>query len=215
MRQTLIEFLGTFFFVLVLGLTVVPPNVGPFAPLAVGIALAALMQTGGRGAVPHLNPAVTVAVWIRGRVGVREVLLFLIAQLVAGAGAALLVDFFRTGGVHAATVPGVRDAVKLLLVEFLFTCAVVYVFLRTTTLAPGAALSSPGLAVGFMVMGAMYAGMPLSGAALNPAVAIGETLMGLIAPGDLSLYLGATLLAGASAALLFRAVEGGGEEKEP
>ena len=202
MKNGLAEFVGTFFLVLVTGLTVVPPNVGPFAPLAVGAALAALVYAGGR----FYNPAVTVAIWIRGKYTAKETLLFVLVQVVAGIAGALTVNYLRVGTPDPATTPVAREALKLFTTEFLFTCVLCYVVLQVATSAKSAGNSYYGLAIGLTVIGASYAAAPISGAEFNPAVAVGAAIMGLMSVGNLWLTLGASFIGGAVGAIAYRIV---------
>ncbi len=66
-RKYLVEFIGTFFLVLTVGLCVLKPDSGVIAPLAIGSALMVMIYAGGHISGGHYNPAVTLAVFIRGR----------------------------------------------------------------------------------------------------------------------------------------------------
>jgi len=202
MKNTAVEFIGTLFFVLVVGLTVVPPNVGPFAPLAVGAALAALVYAGGR----FYNPAATLALWIRGKYTLKDAILILVVQIAAGIVAALVVNYIRSGAFGPATTPIVRDSIKVLVTETLFTFLLVYVILEVATSSKSAGNSYYGIAIGLTVTAICYAGAPVSGADFNPAVAGGAAFMGLISAADVWLYIGANLIGGALAAVMYRVV---------
>jgi aquaporin Z len=76
--------------------------------------------------------------------------------------------------------------------------------LSVATSKKSAGKSYFGLAIGFTVMAAAYAGGPISGGAFNPAVAIGITLMGLSSVGNLWVFLAANFAGGALAALAFQ-----------
>lgn len=209
MKASIVEFVGTFVLVVVFGLTLVPPGVGAFAPLAIGLMLAAMVTAGGPVSGGHFNPAVTLGVWLRGRCAGRVVLPYVVAQLVGASLAGILVNYFRAGGVAPTTTPVVHDLVKLGVVELLFTFTLVYVFLAVSlpSRGPGGAFS--GLAVGAAVLGGMYAGLPLSGGAFNPAVAVGMSLMGLGSLNLLWMYLLAELAGGALAAIVFKTTYSG------
>jgi len=90
-----------------------------------------------------------------------------------------------------------------LLVEFLFTFALCYVVLNTATSKSTEGNSYYGLAIGFTVLAGAYAVGPVSGAAFNPAVAIGISVMGLSAISNIWIYLAANFVGGAIAALVF------------
>ena len=65
MKKYLVEFIGTFFLVLTIGMTVIDPDKGVIAPLAIGATLMVMVFAGGHVSGAHYNPAVTLAVWLR------------------------------------------------------------------------------------------------------------------------------------------------------
>ena len=65
MRNYLTEFIGTFFLVLTIGLTVLGGT--PLAPLAIGASLMVMVYMGGHVSGGHYNPAVSLAVLLRGK----------------------------------------------------------------------------------------------------------------------------------------------------
>ena len=67
MRKYITEFIGTFFLVFTIGMTVIGGK-GDFAPLAIGAALMVMVFAGGHISGAHYNPAVTLAVLIRGKI---------------------------------------------------------------------------------------------------------------------------------------------------
>lgn len=209
MKKYLVEFIGTFFLVLVVGLCVIGPFVGALAPLAIGSVLVVMVYAGGYISGGHYNPAVTLAVWMRGKCAAHDVPWYMIAQFIAGAIAALVVLALRTGNVITPVTINVPAA---LLAEFLFTFALVYVVLNVATSRRTEGNSYYGLAIGFTLMVAAFAIGNVSGAAINPAVAVGLTVMGLLAVGNIWIYLVADFIGGAVAAVTFRYLNAG-EEK--
>ena len=202
MRKALVEAMGTFFLVLVIGLTVLPPGAGSLAPLAIGAMLMVMVYAGGPVSGGHYNPAVTLAVWLRGKCGTEDAWRYVGAQLAGATLAAALVGFLKRGAMVIAVQP---PALPAFLVELVFTLALAYVVLSVATSKKSAGNSYFGLAIGFTVTAAAYAGGPISGGAFNPAVALGITLMGLVAPANLWVAVLGNLAGGALAALLFRA----------
>ena len=93
MKKYLAEFIGTFFLVLTIGCTVIPGATGVIAPLAIGAALMVMVFAGGHISGAHFNPAVTLAVFVRGRFDGKEVLPYWIAQVAAGVAAAFVAMF--------------------------------------------------------------------------------------------------------------------------
>jgi aquaporin Z len=201
MKQSVVEFIGTFLLTCTFGLTMVPPNVGPFAPLAIGAALAALVYAGREISGAHYNPAVTLAVWIRGKCSMKHAAMMMVAQVCGALAAGFLVVFMRSG----TTTPLLTlDPAKALVAEFVFAFALVLVFL--SVMAAGRERSSSGLALGFVLMAGMYCTAPISGGAFNPAIAVGSAVTGLGTWATLWIYFLAEFAGAAVAALLFRAV---------
>ena len=201
MKHLLVEGIGTFFLVLVIGLTGIAPGAGAMAPLAIGAMLMVMVYAGGPVSGGHYNPAVTLAVWLRGKCQAERVVPYMLAQVAGAIVAAWLVGFCKSGSVVTAMQPAVWPA---LLIELVFTFALAYVVLQVATTKKAAGNSYFGLAIGMTVMAAAYAGGPISGGAFNPAVAVGITVMGLSAASHLWIFLAANFAGGALAALVFR-----------
>lgn len=201
MRKYIVEFVGTFFLVFTVGMTVINTDAGVIPPLAIGSALMVMIYAGGHISGGHYNPAVTLGVFIRGRCDAKDVIPYWVAQ-VAGAGvAAGLVIFFLGRPDAGGKDP---DVVRAFLAEFLFTFALVYVVLNVATSKATAGNSNYGLAIGFTVMVGAFAVGGISGGAFNPAVAIGATVMGLIKLTAVWIHLIADFAAGAAAGFLFK-----------
>lgn len=202
MKKYIVEFIGTFFLVFTVGMAV--RSGAALAPLAIGSALMVMIFAGGHISGGHFNPAVTLAVWLRGKAAARDVVPYWVAQLAAGAVAALLVTALFEG--QPADIPALRGAVPSLIVEFLFTFALAWVVLNVATAEGTAGNSFYGLAIGFTVLtGAISVG-GISGGAFNPAVGLGVFLMGLENLQQLGIYAIADLAGGAVAAFTFNAV---------
>lgn len=199
----LYEFIGTFFLVFTVGMTVLNPNsAGLFAPLAIGSALAVMIFAGGHVSGGHYNPAVSLAVYLRKQLGVRDLGLYWIAQFAGGLLAAFATLYFKG---DYAPAPLVLDPVKALLAEFLFTFALCFVVLNVATAKATAGNSYFGWAIGFTVLTGAYAVGAISGGAFNPAVALGITVLKIASWSSLWIYFVANLLGGAAAAWIFRA----------
>ena len=96
----------------------------------------------------------------------------------------------------------------VLLIEFLFTFALTLVVLNNATAKGTEGNSFYGLAIGFTLGVAAFAGGPISGGAFNPAVGLGPAVFDLLAGGNslayIWFYLIGPLSGGALAALVFR-----------
>ena len=211
MKRYLVEFIGTFFLVFTIGMTVIAPGAGNLAPLAIGAALMVMIYAGGHISGAHYNPAVTIAVWMRGKCNTADVLPYIVAQGAAAAVAALAVKSLKTGFVtKAATIGGAMAPAVMpaLLAEFLFTFALTWVILNVATAKETAGNSYFGAAIAFTVVAGAFAVGGVSGAVFNPAVAIGVCLMDIISWSSLWIYLVANFAGAAVAALVFRVTNG-------
>jgi len=199
MNKYLTELIGTFFLVLTIGCTVIAGGAHVVPPLAIGAALMVMVFAGGHVSGAHYNPAVTLGVWMRGKLPTTDVAPYWIAQLV-GAFAASFAVKFLVGAGDSPMVPRVGPA---LLAELLFTFALVYVVLNVATAKATSGNSFYGLAIGMTVMAGAFAVGGVSGGAFNPAVAIGLSTMGLVAPSSIWIHIVADLAGGAAAAFAF------------
>lgn len=197
-RKLVVEFIGTFFLVFTIGMAVA--NAGDLAPLAIGAVLMVLVYAGGHVSGAHYNPAVSTAVYVRGKMPAGELVPYVVAQVAAAVVAALAVIVLGFDPDRAAPVAG---AGKMLVAEFLFTFALAYVVLNVATARGTEDNSFYGLAIGFTVLAGALAVGPVSGAAFNPAVAVGAMVMGLLSWGDIWVYLLANLAGGAAAGSVF------------
>jgi aquaporin Z len=194
------EFIGAFFLVLTIGCTGIATVPGVIPPLAIGSALMVMVYAGGHISGAYYNPAVTLGVFVRGRLPARDIVPYIVAQVAGAAAAAAAVLFFKTGEIVTPFVPSLLPAFGA---EFLFTFALVYVVLNVATAPANAGNSYFGLAIGFTVLTGAFAVGDISGGAFNPAVAVGAMTMGMLPWSYLWLYAAAELLA---AAFTFRAL---------
>ena len=209
MKNYVTEFIGTFFLVFTIVLTGSSGTV--LAPVAIGVVLMVMVYMGGHISGAHYNPAVTLAIVMRGKMGMAEAIPYWIAQ-VAGALAAAVAGYIITGEAIAPSPAGNVNGFQALLVEAFYTFALALVVLNVATLRSTAGNSYYGLAIGFTILAAAAAGGPLSGGAYNPAVGIGPILMKAMAGrggmGDLWIYIIGPLGGAALAAMTFRFVHG-------
>src|SRR6266403_2977382 len=104
MNKYIAEFIGTFFLVLTIGCTGIGAGAGVIAPLAIGAALMVMVFAGGHISGAHYNPAVTVGVFIRGKVNGADVVPYMVAQLAGAAVAAMVVTKFLRAGVPVTPI---------------------------------------------------------------------------------------------------------------
>jgi aquaporin Z len=200
------EAIGTFFLVLTVGATV--GSASPFAPLAIGSVLMVMIYAGGHLSGGHYNPAVTLAVLVRRRIGLRDAVAYWAVQFGAGLFASAVVRTFVDPSrptTAAMTLSGHRlDAAFV--VELLFTFALCYVVLNVATSKHHPDNSFYGLAIGFTVVAGAFAVGSISGGAFNPAVSFGAAAMGFFAWPTLWVYVLAQTVAGIAAGVSFHAL---------
>src|SRR5438094_3398754 len=148
MNKYLTEFIGTFFLVLTVGCTVIPGRPGVLAPLAIGASLMVMIFAGGHVSGAHYNPAVTLAVWVRGRCDTKDVGPYMAAQIVAGVVAALVASVL----VGIGQPMEIKDVPAAWLAEVLFTFALAHVVLNTVTAKCTSGNSFYGMAIGMTGM---------------------------------------------------------------
>lgn len=199
-RNALAEALATFLFVLTIIAAV--NSGGVLTPLAIGFALMVLVYATGHISGAHLNPAVSVGVFLRGGMRVVDLFSYITAQLFGGAVAALVSTSVWPAGEGAMVV----ELGPAFLVEALFTLILVWVVLNTATAESTEGNSFYGLAIGATVfVGAATVGS-ISGGGFNPAVALGLSVSGHFAWSSLWIYVVAPVAGAVVAAVLFRAL---------
>jgi aquaporin Z len=162
-----------------------------------------MIFAGGHISGGHYNPAVTLAVWIRGACSALEAGFYLIAQVIGAIIAALAAAFLLGHGSPAASTVTVA---QVILAEALGTFALVYTVLNVATAPATSGNSFYGLAIGFTVFAQAVAVGKISGGAFNPAVAIGVAVLGLAKGANLWIYWLSEFLAAAVAAVVFLVV---------
>src|SRR6185369_121463 len=198
MKKYLVEFIGTFFLVFTIGMAGFSNS--PLTPLAIGASLMVMIFAGGHVSGGHYNPAVTLAVFLRGRCDKKDVAPYMAAQVAAGVVAALVATFLMGAG----TPMEIKNVPAALVAEFLFTFALAYVVLNTATAKGTSGNSFYGLAIGMTVMTGAFAVGPIGSGVFNPAVAIGIAVMKLVGFSQVWIHIVADLAGGVVAALAFK-----------
>ena len=209
MRNYLTEFLGTFFLVLTVGLTVL--NGSPLAPLAIGSSLMIMVYMGGHVSGGHYNPAVSLALFLRKKFPTSDFVPYVISQLL-GATAAAWVAYLVLGKTLAVAPGEGVSSMTAVLVEAIFTFALALTVLNVACSEKTKGNSFYGLAIGFTIVFAAFAGGPISGGAFNPAVGTGPNVINAMfgggSLGHLWIYYAGPVIGGALAAAVFGFQEG-------
>jgi aquaporin Z len=205
MNRYLTEFTGTFFLVFTIGCSVLVGT--PMAPLAIGASLMVMVYMGGHVSGAHYNPAVSLGLVLRGSFATSELGAYVTAQLL-GAIAASLAVWAVTGRTFVPAPATGTSIIAALLVEILYTTALALVVMNVATVPATAGNSFYGLAIGFTVGAAAFAGGPISGGAFNPAVGLGPALIhAIVGRGSIAhvwLYIVGPCVGAAIAAAIFR-----------
>ncbi len=197
MKKYIVEFIGTFF--LVLTVCMAGSKAGEMAPIAIGGALMVMVYAGGYISGGHYNPAVSFAVWIRGKLSLTEMISYWVVQLAGGVAAALLAQHVF----DYIVVPHDPIGKTAIIAEAIGTFALAFVVLNVATSQKTSGNSNYGLAIGFTVTVMAYTLGPVSGGAFNPAVALGNTVFGGFYWNELWMYVIGTLAGAALAGLLY------------
>jgi aquaporin Z len=162
------EFVGTMILAVTVALT---GKRSPIAPLAIGFSLMVGIYSGGHISGAHYNPAVTLAMVVRGVMGVQDAMLYVVAQL-GGAWFGTLLGFVIVGERNSAyPAKGVNvDNFDAWLAELVLTFALSFTVLNVTTSRAQANNSYFGMAIGFVVISGAISVGGISGGAFNPAI---------------------------------------------
>ncbi|MEQ1745988.1 MAG: aquaporin [Saprospiraceae bacterium] len=204
MKQYLMEGIGTFLLVLLVGLVTVNAR-EEHLPLAYGAVATALFFTGARVSGGHFNPAISLAELMLGQLERWDFPYYLAAQTVGGVLGAILAVFMTRCSGTADVLPLHHDPFCAFFAEAAGAFALCFVFLNTSADRPE---ETPppysGIAVGFAVMAAVFALGNISPATLNPALALGLAVAGRITWVDIWPSLIGTAVGAAAAASVYR-----------
>lgn len=213
------EFIGTFALIFI-GAGAGALGIGGLVGVAFahGLVLLGFVYAYGHISGTHVNPAVTVGVWLAGKMEASRAAAYVVIQLAGGAlgayalcyalggtetglGATTLAHGLQAGGATIDVTPLMGVVIEAVLTFFLvnavLNCAV-----------GGKAGNLAGVAIGLTLTFAILLGGPLTGASLNPARTFGPALVtGNFA--DLWVYLVGPVLGAGVAAFLYRGVFAG------
>jgi len=207
MKNKLIaEFIGTYFLYLMIGMCVAPPGAAALTPLAIGVGLAALVYSCGHISKAHFNPATTVTYFCAGTHTRKEFLPFVAVIFLGAILAALTVQWLNPLGIQMVA-PIKIDFFKVIIAEFSFTFALMWVILNVAIARGTNGNQFYGIAIGAVVAAGAYAVGPISFAAFNPAVTFALCLNGFIPWSAFALYVTTQILAAAAAGYLFKSMK--------
>ncbi len=191
-NKLIAEFLGTLFFV--------TASLMDHSALAPAATLCLCVFAMGHISGGHFNPAVSAAVFLRGRMSRQDLIHYAFAQFAGAVLASIIARMLNGAGPE--NPPGLHFG-KGVLGEFLGTFLLVTTVLHVTTTRSLANNQFYGLAIGLSVIGGSAMASASSGA-LNPAAGLGIVLSGQVKFMAIFVYLIGCLGGGAVAAIVFR-----------
>lgn len=220
MKKNLSEFLGTFW--LVLGgcgsamLAAGFPNVGiglVGVSMAFGLTVLTIAYSLGHISGAHLNPAVTIGLWIGGRISLKEVLPYVVSQILGGIAAASVLYIIVTGngteiGSFAANgygehSPGGYSMLAAIVTELVMTFMFLLIILGATD--EKAPKGFAGLAIGLALTLIHLISIPVTNTSVNPARSISQAIfVGDWAVSQLWLFIVIPIVGASLAGLLYK-----------
>ncbi len=199
MKKYIVEFVGTFFFVLcIIGIIY---NISALLALHIGLALTTLVYMGGGISGAHYNPAVTLSIFLNKKISSRDALGYIISQLLWALCAYIVMT--RWLDISLPAVALMSDMKSIFIAELLFTFALISTVLYTAVNPATAGNSYFGIAIGAIVAIGIVAVGQISGWFFNPAVLFGIGMFWISLKTALIILIGQ--LAGATwAAFLYK-----------
>ena len=223
MKKITAEFIGTFW--LVFGgcgsalLAAGVPDVGigfVGVSLAFGLTVLTIAYSLGHISGAHLNPAVSIGLWMGGRFNAKELLPYIGAQILGGIAAAGVLYIIVTGNGSAVEgfaangygehSPGKYSMLAALLTEFVLTFMFLIVILGATDRRAPAGFA--GLAIGLALTLIHLISIPVTNTSVNPARSISQALFaeGGWALGQVWLFIVAPIAGAAVAGLVYKSL---------
>lgn len=181
--------------------------------LAFGLAVVAMAYTIGGISGCHINPAITLGVFLNKGISAKDCAMYMLFQVIGAIlAAAVLYAVVTVGTVDVATTHTGANACSFgwqngLLVEVVLTTLFVLVVLGATSKTNGATNNLAGLAIGLSLVLIHLVGIHFTGTSVNPARSIGPALFeGGQALCDLWVFIVGPLVGGALAACIWRVI---------
>ncbi|MDD6393242.1 MAG: MIP family channel protein [Prevotella sp.] len=222
MKKYLAEMFGTMVLVLMgCGVAVsVSCNIGDPASVvatafAFGLSVVAMAYTIGGISGCHINPAITLGVFLSGKMSGKECALYIVFQIVGAIIGSLLLYLLTSssidGVIQGTGANDLQEGVTTLgglLAEIIFTAVFVLVVLGATSKTNGATNNFAGLAIGLSLVLVHLVCIRYTGTSVNPARSIGPALFqGGTALANLWIFIVGPLIGASIAALVWRAID--------
>ena len=179
---------------------------------AFGLAVIAMAYTIGNISGCHINPAITLGVFLAGRMKGKDAIMYMIFQVIGAIVGSLILFALVSSGKNAGpTTTGANgfgdgQALQAFIAELVFTFIFVLVVLGSTDSKKGAG-NLAGLAIGLTLVLIHIVCIPITGTSVNPARSIGPAIFeGGKALSQLWVFILAPLLGGAAAACCWKSI---------
>lgn len=182
-NKFLVEIVGTFILVYAIAsAATVYSNSGQLGVIGIGLVhalvLTAIVYAIGYRSGAQVNPAVTIGLLVAKKIGGKEAVVYIIAQIIGAViAAAVVYSIFGSEMSASVTLPSEDNVVRALILETVMTFTLVYVVLATTTSKNFKTLPLAGLAIGFTLGLNVILGGSITGGSLNPARSFGPALI--------------------------------------
>jgi len=213
------ELIGTFALVLIgCGSAVIAGKYIGFLGIsfAFGLTVLAMVYSIGNISGCHINPAISLAMLVAGRLGWKDTIFYVIFQCVGAVLAALLLWLIASGmpdyslavnglgqNGYGALSPGKFDLTSCFVAEIVLTA--LFLFVIFGSISKNAPVGFAGLAIGLSLVLIHLVGIPITGTSVNPARSLGPALVvGGAALSQLWLFWVAPIIGGILAAVVWR-----------
>ncbi len=211
LKKYIVEFIGTFFLVLTICMTSYSKVSADLQPLAVGSMLMVLIYSMGYLSGAQFNPAISLAIYLRGRINLKEMGFYWIAQILGAVAASMMTAVLISAKPPVgfiATNPQFFSMIPALMAEVLGSFALTWVILTVATSKALDGNNFYGLAIGFTVTALMYTLGSVSGSAFNPVVAIATCIAHLSYWNNLWIYMVGGLGGSVLATMAYKYISG-------
>lgn len=220
MKKYLAELIGTMVLTLMgcgaavsLGCSNGDPETVVGTALAFGLSVIAMAYSIGGISGCHINPAITLGVWLSGRMSGKDAVGYMVFQVIGGVIAAAIL-FGLTSSSEAIAGTGANDIqagssmTAAIIAEVVFTAIFVFVVLGATSKTNGATNNFAGLAIGLALVLVHLVCIRYTGTSVNPARSIGPALFqGGTALSNLWIFIVAPMVGAAIAAGMWKVVD--------
>ena len=214
-KKYIAEFIGTFVLVLfacgtaaVVGCSAENGTGHLLTALAFGLVIVAMAYSIGNVSGCHINPAVSIAMLVSGKLGIKDFIGYVVAQFLgATAGAGVLMAIVGKESGLGANALYNDDIVLSLIIEVILTFVFVIAILGVTSKTENSAVA--GIVIGLTLTLVHILGISFTGTSVNPARSFGPALlMGGDALANVWVFIVAPLVGGVLAALVYKFLAG-------